>query len=339
MEPVTLELNYIEETFGILTDDDVYLDCLLLRPKNTSDTQLKALHIWVPRHPLTKATLITCARQEINALGNNATTAHLLFDLRGTGESEGGQRDRNFDMDLAGIKAWAQERFGDIRLGFLGIPDSKNGRVRLTPIRPGVVMENYFFPARLIEGETTHQPVIYLSTFSSFTPIDDALCAALSRAGYDVYGLDPLRYLLHASSRERLTPNILWGDWRAFCRMIGESLLMVAQPISAGLALLLAANIDQIKGVVAIGRAQMAFKPWHIFSQENPYSFMLARHVSNLSPRPVLFILNERQKRQEEIDELNTLYQTAMEPRKLVRVPQVDPNVLIRSVAWLENPQ
>lgn len=339
MEPVTLEPNYEEETFGILTDDDVYLDCIFLRPKNVRDAQLKALRIWVPRHPLTKATLITCARQEVNAYGTDATIAHMVFDLRGTGESEGSPRDRNFEMDIKGIKAWAQERFGDISLAFLGIPDSKVGRVNLTPIRPGVVMENYYYPPQTVEGETPHPPVIYLSTLSLFTVVDDALCIALSRAGYPVYGLDPLRYLLHASTRSRLTPNILWSDWRIFLQTLDKAPFMIAQPVSAGLAILLTANIETIQGLVAIGRAQMAFKPWHIFNQENPYAFMLARHVYNIAPRPVLFAVSERNKRPEEAEELSILYQTALEPRKLVRVPQIDPSTLLKMMVWLEKPQ
>ncbi|MCL4871471.1 MAG: hypothetical protein KJ063_21125 [Anaerolineae bacterium] len=339
MEPITLDPNYSEENFGILTDDDVYLDCLLLRPKNSQDQTIKALRVWVPRHPLAKSTLITCARQEINALGKDASVAHLLFDLRGTGESEGSPRDRNFAQDISGIKAWAQERFGNITVVFLGIPDSKVGRVNLSPLRPGVTVENYYYPATVVEGEPSHPPIIYLSTFGHFGIVDDALCTALSRAGYPVYGLDPLRYLLHASSRERLTPPILWSDWRAFLRFIEEPAFVIAQPVSAGLAILLTANVDRIRGLIAIGRAQVAFRPWHIFSQDNPYAFMLARHVYNIAPRPALFVTVERGGRAEDAEELSILYQTASEPRKLVRVPQIDPSALLKMMVWLENPQ
>ena len=338
MEPITLDPNYIEESFGILTDDDVYLDCLLVRPKNSTDEQLKALRVWVPRHPLAKSTLLTCARQEVNAMGVDGNIAHMVFDLRGTGESEGSPRDRNFEMDIVGIKAWASERFGNINVGFLGIPDSKVGRVNFNPVRPGVVMENYFYPPQVVEGEPARSPVIYLSTFSLFSQMDDALCTALSRAGYPVYGLDPLRYLLHAASRERLTPPIIWSDWRAFLRSIGEPAFVVAQPVSAGLGILLAANVDMIRGLIAIGRAQIAFKPWHIFSQDNPYVFMLAKHVYNIAPRPAMFVVTERPHRPEDSEELSILYQTALEPRKLVRVPQIDPATLLKMMVWLENP-
>ena len=339
MEPVTLEPNYTEETFGILTDDDVYLDCMLLRPKNVTDAQLKALRVWVPRHPLTKATLITCARQEVNAYGTDATLAHLVFVLRGTGESAGSTRDRNFEMDINGIKAWASERFGAVNLTFLGIPDSKTGRVQLTPIRPGVVMENYYYPPQTVEGESPHPPIVYLSPLSLFTVVDDAICTALSRAGYPVYGIDPLRYLLHASSRARITPQILWNDWRTFLKTLDDNPFMIAQPVSAGLSILLTANIETIRGVIAVGRAQVVFKPWNIFNQENPYAFMLARHVYNIAPRPALFVVSERHKRPEEAEELSILYQTALEPRKFVRVQQIDPATLLKMMVWLENPQ
>ena len=332
--------RYVEETFGILTDDDVYLDCVLIKPVNLADENLQALRVWVPKHPLTKATIITCARQEVSSYGPDGTIAHLAFDLRGTGESEGSPRDRNFRMDLLGIKAWAEERFGKINLGFLGTPDSKVGRVNLTPIRPGVTIENYYYPAneQAAAGTKPRSPIIYFASYSNFNPIDDALCIALSQAGYNVYGLDPLRYLLHAGSRERLNTKILWHDWRAFCRIIGNQPTLIGQPISAGLCILLASNIDEVSGVISIGRTDVAFKPWYIFDQEQRYSFLLARHVFNIAPRPVAFVLNERRTRPGEEDEINTLFQTAVEPRYIVKVKEVSPDVLLKLLAWLQDP-
>jgi len=34
---------YIEENFGILTDDDLYLDAILIKPANLTDETLRVL--------------------------------------------------------------------------------------------------------------------------------------------------------------------------------------------------------------------------------------------------------------------------------------------------------
>ena len=54
------ESLYEEEEFGVLSSDDLYLDCVLVRPKALKDSQLELLYVWVPRYPLTKTTLINC---------------------------------------------------------------------------------------------------------------------------------------------------------------------------------------------------------------------------------------------------------------------------------------
>ena len=74
-------LTYIEETFGILTDDELYLDCILVKQANVSDADLRVLRVWVPKYPLTKTSVLTCARQEVQSYGPDGTIAHLVFDL------------------------------------------------------------------------------------------------------------------------------------------------------------------------------------------------------------------------------------------------------------------
>ena len=102
------ELTYSEEAFGILRDDDLVLDCMLVRPSQATDADLKAIRVWVPRYPLTKASVITCARQEVDALGSQGNVAHLVFDLHGTGDSEGVASDHDFDADLRAVRLWAE---------------------------------------------------------------------------------------------------------------------------------------------------------------------------------------------------------------------------------------
>lgn len=321
-----------EEAFGILTDDDLYLDCRLVKPANLTDETLRALSVWVARYPLTMSSVITCARQEAAAYGSDGVTAHLVFDLRGTGESEGEPGDRRFNRDLEAVKAWAAERFGSITLRFLGMPLGK-GRVSPLPLRPGVVMEQYLYEP---ESPADRPPILYLSTYSNFDRLDDARCQALARAGYTVYGLDPLRYLLHASARERLEPAVVWEDCRQLCRALPGDPVVIAQPVSAGLALFWAAGVQEIAGVVAIGQAQAGFKVSHIFDPGKQYNFFLSRHIFQIAPRPVVLVQRQGKALGGDEDELSSLYQTCGEPRRRESVPEISPAFLLEMLAWIE---
>lgn len=330
------EQAYIEETFGILTDDDVYLDCVLVRPRGTTDASVRALRAWIPRYPLTKSSVITCARQEVIGAGIGSPVAHLVFDLRGTGQSEGQRDDRNFDMDLEGVRLWAAERFGDINFGFLGTPTGSE-QVEQVPIRPGVVMETYHY--RPAEGAAAHGSVIYLSTYGNFSRADDARALALAGAGYEVFGVEPLRYLLHASVQSRITPVELWRDMQTYVKQIGGEAWLVGLPVSAGLGLLWAAGVGAIRGVVAIGRTQAAFKAYHIFDTTNPHTFFLGRYVHKIAPRPMALVQVEDHVLGGDHDELAALFQTSMGPRDLTSAQAITPALLLNRLHWLETAQ
>ena len=327
--------SYEEEAFGILTDDNVYLDCILVKPPGATDETLRALRVWVPRYPLTKSSVITCARQEVQSYGADGKIAHLVFDLRGTGYSEGSSGDHNFEMDLKGIRLWALERFGKISFGFLGTPQGAE-QVDVRPIRPNVVMELYHYPP----SSPSHKaPIIYLATYGNFRPRDDALCRALADAGYDVYGMDPLRYLLHASVGNRLEVRELWQDLRTLCRQLPGRPIVIGKPVSAGLALLWTSGVEAVAGVIAIGRAQMAFKPSHIFKNDNPHVFFLGRYVHKIAPRPMALVLLKEHSLGGERDEMAALYQTAAGLRQIKQADKVTPELLLQLLKWTENNQ
>lgn len=332
---------YVEEAFGVLTDDDVYLDCVLVKPANLEDEAVRALRVWVPRYPLTKSSVITCARQEVEANGPDGTVAHLVFDLRGTGHSEGEAGDTDFEMDMQGIRLWAEERFGDINVSFLGKPLGSE-QVDVRPLRPGVVMETYHYrPERAAAEEPAAEkpPVVYLATYGNFGATDDARCSALAEAGYEVFAMDPVRYLLHASALGRLKVSDLWRDLEALIEQLPGQPLLVGLPVSAGLALLWASGVEAAQGVLAIGRAQLAFKPNHIFANSNPHTFFLGRYVHRISPRPVSLVLRKGHALGGDRDELEAIHQTCGAPRRFKQIQAITPAFLLEELAWLQAPE
>jgi hypothetical protein len=203
------------------------------------------------------------------------------------------------------------------------------------PIRPGVIIESYVFSAAKSEGAT--RPVIlYLSTYGSFNQQDEALCLALSQAGYPVYGIDPLRYLLHASAIERLSASDLARDLEILCQNLHSQPLLIGQPVSAGLALLWASSVEDVRGVIAIGRTQPAFTPYHIFDQSKSHTFFLGRLVYRIAPRPTALVLVEGQPLGGDVAEMTALYETAGQPRRAERTKEVSPQFLMNLLAWME---
>lgn len=332
---MTSTLSFTEELFGILTDDNLYLDCVLVRPVGVADEELRAIRVWVPKYPLTKSSVITCARQEVKSHGGKRKVAHLVFDLRGTGDSEGSMGDIEFKLDLHAVAEWAKERFGRISFGFLGTPNSKNGRVHLWPLRAGSIMESYHYPAT---GSLLPPTVLYLATYGNFSHTDDAICTQLAEAGYHVYGLDPLRYLLHASANHRLNPDDLTADLQILIQMLPSKPIIVAQPLAAGLGLLWASRVNKVAGVIAIGRAQAGLSPSHIFQNNNPYTYLLHRFVAEISPRPLALVMLKGNALGGNEDEIAALMQSSKLPNRLEQTSSLSMTLLLELLTWAQRP-
>lgn len=323
---------YTEEAFGILTDDNLYLDCILVKPANLSDEALRMLRVWVPKFPLTKASTITCARQEVRSYGADGKIAHLVFDLRGTGDSDGVPGDQNFDLDLKAIRAWAAERFGRINFGFFGFPQSLRGRVYMWPLRQGTIMESYYYHP---SGTAVPPPsLLYLSSYGNFTMSDESRCLALAKAGYSTYALDPLRYLLHASVERPLTRQDLREDFHTLVQMLPSPPLIVARPLAAGLGLLWAAESEEALGVLAIGRAQSGLTAGHVFRSRKD-NFNLHDVVAQISPRPVAYVHYEGHPLGGNPQKLKALYDQSKEPRRLTAVESLSSDFVLEQVVWL----
>jgi hypothetical protein len=331
-------LPYVEENFGILTDDDLYIDCILVKPVGATDTDIRVMRVWVPKYPLTKSSVITCARQDVASYGTDRRIAHLVFDLRGTGDSEGIQGDQSYELDLVAIKDWADERFGAINFGFLGYPSIEEfAKVNVWPLRAGAVMESYFY--RATSASVSSSTILYMATYGSFSRRDEALCVALSEAGYDVYGIDPLRYLLHANQQGRLGPDALVSDMRELIRMLPDMPMLIGQPLSSGLALMWGIGVQRVRGVIAIGPAQAGLRPKHIFANDNPLTFQLSRYIDRLAPRPVSVVFDRSRRKASAEKEMLMLHDCADSPRRLERVDKVTPELLIELARWVDGNQ
>lgn len=328
------ELPYIEEHFGILTDDDLYLDAILIKPANLTDEKLRALRVWVPKFPLTKTSVITCARQEVNSYGQNGRIAHLVFDLRGTGDSDGALGLQNFKLDLDAVAAWADERFGKINFGFMGTPTLREGRVNVWPLRSGTVLESYYYPA--VGAPSVSPPkVIYLSTYGHFGRADEKLCVYLAAGGYEVHALDPLRYLLQASAHTRLTPDLLAEDARLFLQMLPAGpAVAVGQPLGAGLALVWAGSLPQFCGAVTVGRAQAGLQPSHIFANDDPADFHLTQFVRQLGERPLALVQHTGHPLGGDEIEFKALLESSQGPQRYTAVAEIEADFLREMVAW-----
>jgi hypothetical protein len=330
--------TYVEETFGILTDDELYLDCVLVKPAAATDEDLRVLRVWVPKFPLTKTSVISCARQEVKSYGANGKIAHLVFDLRGTGESDGILGDQNYRLDLHAIKEWAHERFGPVNFGFLGFPTIEEfATVNVWPLRAGAVMESYMY--RAAGSSVAPATIIYLSSYGNFGRKDEELCVALADAGYDVLGLDPLRYLLHANINACLTPEMLAKDMRELIQMLPNMPIIIGQPLAAGLALTWAAEVQRIRGVVAIGPAPTGLSLKHIFDIEQPSSFQLSRHIGKIAPRPLALVIPSSRRKAKTEQELTTLFKISEAPHRLEHTDKVDSELLLDLLNWIDENQ
>ncbi len=337
--PTSNTMNYEQEDFGILTDDNLYLDAMLIKQIGVSDAEIKVLRVWVPKYPLTKTSVITCARQEVQSYPPNSGIAHLIFDLRGTGDSDTPLGTHDYITDLRSIKAWAMERFGKINFGLLGFPSSENGRVHMWPLRPGSMLESYHYAAK---GEELVPPtILYLSSYGNFSHTDEKRCMALAEDGYDVYGMDPYRYLLQASVKRPLTPTILWEDLRLLIQMLPAPPTIIAEPMAAGLGLLWTAGVPEVEGVIAIGRAQSGLMPKHIFdhSETKMAVYDLRTLIGKIAPRPTVLIHHEGNPMGGSEKRMKVLLKYSKEPHRLESTEKISSGLLLNLLAWMETKQ
>ena len=218
------------------------------------------------------SSVLPAARREVMGAGSASTTANLVFDLRGTGESEGVPDAEGFAIDVHSAQEWAKERFGeDVRFRSLGFPELGHADHLVNlPLRPGVIAELYCYnPPKTPQG-----CVLYFSRYSDFSRQDDEICSALAAGGYTVYGGDLMRYLLLAAP---LTLDALLKDNQTLSTRLSQPLYVVARSHAAGPALLVAGHTPAISGVIVTGPAQEGMTNSFLFDRSNPSQWLLAQ--------------------------------------------------------------
>ncbi len=321
-----------EEFFGILTDDGLALEATLVRPAGMPDRNVQVVQVWLPKYPLTRGSVLTLARRDTIATGERSRMVNLTFDLRGTGESDGIPSPEGFEIDLRSAHEWAKERFGhDVVFRPLGFADLGGANRLVTiPLRPGVLLELYCYNS----VGASKGNVLYFSQYTSFNRGDDALCREVADAGYTVYGGDLVRYLLLAGPA---TPEDLWADGRALALQMDQPLYLVARAFAAGPAMVMAAGVPAITGIIVTGVAQEGLQPAHLFAQDNPAHFMLSRHIKKVGPRPIIFLWNRAEAGQFLSVSLKGIFELAEQPRLWGVVVHVDSSILLNALNWLKD--
>lgn len=323
-----------EEHFGILTDDELALEATMVRPTMLTDDLVRTVQVWVPKFPLTRSSVLPAARAEIAAMGSSSRVVNLTFDLRGTGESDGMPSDEGFEIDLHSAHEWAKERFGpDVQFRTMGFPDLGGAdRLLAFPLRPGVVAELY----RYNPDEESQGRVLYLSSYGDFSRDDDALCRALARADYTVYGGDLLRYLFMAGP---LTAEELQSDGVTLGSLVGEPFYLIGRAFAAGPALAIASGNPAVAGVVVTGPAQEGLTAAHLFSQDDPAKLNLSRLIKDLAPRPSVYLWNRQEAGRITFDGLKRVHDLTGKPSLWGVVREINASILLHALDWVEKNQ
>jgi hypothetical protein len=320
-----------EETFGILTDDNLALEATLVRPAGLEDEAVQQVQVWVPKYPLTRSSLLPAARTSTMAAEGDRGIVNLTYDPRGAGESDGIPSKDGFEIDLHSIEEWAHERFGvHVELSVFGFADlGEADRLITMPLREGVFLELY----RYNPGGEERGTVLYFSRYTHFGRDDDDLCRAIADEGYLVYGGDLMRYLLMAGPEVRV--ETLLDDLGVMVYYMGRPLLVVARAFAAGPALLLAAANKAIDGVIVTGPAQEGLSLGHLFSREKPSQLVLLRHARDYTPRPGVFLWNVAAAGKLDPQGLKAFHDAMEGPRLWGVVPRVDQTLLLNALRWL----
>jgi len=289
--------------------------------------------VWVPKYPLTRSSVLPAARRSAMAVDENPWTVQVVFDLRGSGESDGTPSKEGFEIDLHSVSEWAHERFGlRAKVQFFGFPDMGGAdRLITMPLRPGVMIELYRYNPRVKPSKGS---VLYFSQYFDFTRDDDVICRSLADKGFIVYGCDLMRYLLLAGP---LTMTEFMDDTRVLASQLESPLFLVARAFAAGPALAMAAGVASVRGVLVTGPAQQGLSSAQHFVQDNPAHLLLSLLIREMASRPAIFLWNVTESGKLDPNSLKIIHDAKADPKLWAVVKQVDGPVLLNALGWLIN--
>jgi hypothetical protein len=91
-----------------------------------------------------------------------------------------------------------------------------------------------------------------------------------------------------------------------------------------------------VVGVIAVGRAQAGLSPSHIFHNNNPYTYLLHRHIPDISPRPLALVLLKGNALGGDEDEMATLMQSSQMPNRLEQISSLSLDLLLELLTWVQ---
>jgi fermentation-respiration switch protein FrsA (DUF1100 family) len=158
----------------------------------------------------------------------------------------------------------------------------------------------------------------------------------LSGQGYDVFGVDTNRYLTSFTGARTLTENEMMRDMVELGRLCGngQPLLLVGWSQGAGMAVLAGAssNVRQIfSGIVAIGLPPTAVLGWRTIddltwiTKKDPDEpeFAVRPWLKKAGGLPLLLVQSKRDE-YTTVSEAEGLFDSALEPKKLLWVEAAD---------------
>jgi len=145
--------------------------------------------------------------------------------------------------------------------------------------------------------------------------------------------------MLHASSQSLLTPELLQQDFQMLTQMLNTDPIILAQPLAAGLAMLCTAVVENIKGLVAIGKSQAGLTARHIFDTSDPHQFALPQYLPRIAPRPIAMVQRQGHALGGDTKRIAALYQASRAPNRIERTTNPDAAFLLELIRWVEAKQ
>jgi dienelactone hydrolase len=223
----------------------------------------------------------------------------------------------------------------------------------------GKNLDIFYYPG-IPSGKNICPAVLFFPGDGGWRGFAISLAESLAERGYDVYGVDTLRYLTaFTGERTMLTPHLIMGDFHAIGEWIRSrspsSITLLGWSEGAGLALAAAAadsNKGLFNGLVLIGLNTSTVLGWKTIDDltwltkkdPNEPKFASAEYMPQAAPLPLIMIQSSGDE-YISVAEARRLFDRAVEPKQFHLVNARDHhfkggereffNTLGESMAWV----